>query len=372
MKQQMPTKGKPMLPHKKKQQQRSLWSKKKFMNYLVNHQIEAPLRVITAIVAGYFLGLPLFDKFMFISNQRPDGRFEKSLWDITFLMFYICVFTALRAVVMNHMLIPLAKAVGVSKKKYERFAEQGYSCLYYSISFSCGAYIMYHSPWYNDTSYFWRDYPVTDYDKLFKYYYLVQYAFWLQQIFVLQIEAPRKDYRELVLHHINTLLLIFFSYGCNFTRVGNAVFVYMDLPDAFLALAKLLNYSLPGIVCNFTFFVMLVSWMYTRVYLYGGVIWSTFTEPDLYVPEFKLDPLNGNWFPYFVKYIILGLMLGLYILVLFWTVMIFKVLYRVITSTAASDVRSDDEEEEPVEPVAAAKPRQNMADLTKRRAANSN
>lgn len=97
--------------------------------------------------------------------------------------------------------------------------------------------------------------------------------------------------------------------------------------------------------------------MYTRVYLYGGVIWSTFTEPDLYVPEFKLDPLNGNWFPYFVKYIILGLMLGLYILVLFWTVMIFKVLYRVITSTAASDVRSDDEEEEPVEPVAAAKPR---------------
>lgn len=98
-------------------------------------------------------------------------------------------------------------------------------------------YIMYHSPWYNDTSYFWRDYPVTDYDKLFKYYYLVQYAFWLQQIFVLQIEAPRKDYRELVLHHINTLLLIFFSYGCNFTRVGNAVFVYMDLPDAFLAVS---------------------------------------------------------------------------------------------------------------------------------------
>ena len=96
---------------------------------------------------------------------------------------------------------------------------------------------MYNSPWYDDTTYFWRDYPVMDYDKIFKYYYLVQYAFWLQQIFVLQIEAPRKDYRELVLHHINTLLLIFFSYGCNFTRVGNAVFVYMDLPDAILAVS---------------------------------------------------------------------------------------------------------------------------------------
>ncbi|KAI8146663.1 TLC domain-containing protein [Fennellomyces sp. T-0311] len=338
------TKGKFAKPMKKQQ-----WNRKMLMDYLVHHQIEAPIRVITAIVAGYFLGLPLCDKFIFISNQRSDGLYEKSLWDITFLLFYICVFTALRAAIMNHVLVPLARAWGVNKKKYDRFAEQGYSFIYYSTSFTCGLYVMYNSPWWDDTSYYWRDYPVTEYDKTFKYYYLVQFAFWLQQIFVLQIEAPRKDYRELVMHHINTLLLISLSYGCNFTRVGNAVFVYMDLPDAFLALAKLLNYSVPGIICNTTFGIMMVAWMYTRVYLYGGVIWSTFTEPDLYVPVFKLDPLNGHWFPYFVKYIILGLMIGLYCLVLFWTAMIFKVLFRVLTDTAASDVRSDDEEEEEVE-----------------------
>lgn len=89
--------------------------------------------------------------------------------------------------------------------------------------------------------------------------------------------------------------------------------------------------------------------MYTRVYLYGGIIWSTWTEPDLYVPEFKLAPLEGCWFPYFVKYIILGLMFGLYILILFWTAMIFKVLYKLITNTGAKDVRSDDEDDEPAE-----------------------
>lgn len=97
---------------------------------------------------------------------------------------------------------------------------------------------MYGSQWWFDTRYFWIDYPVTDYTEAFKYYYLVQFAYWLQQIFVLQIEAPRKDYRELVMHHINTLLLIFASYFCNFTRVGNAVFVCMDLPDAVLAVSK--------------------------------------------------------------------------------------------------------------------------------------
>ncbi|KAG2219239.1 hypothetical protein INT45_009847 [Circinella minor] len=329
----------------KKQQ----WNRKMFMDYLVKHQIEAPLRVIAVIVAGYFLGLPLCENFIFISNQRGDGLYQKSFWDFTFLSFYICVFTVMRAFIMTRILVPLARWSNVKKKKFDRFAEQGYSFIYYTTSCSFGAYIMYHSPWWDDTSYYWRDYPVTEYDGLFKYYYLVQFAFWLQQIFVLQIEEPRKDYRELVLHHINTLLLISLSYCCNFTRVGNAVFVYMDAPDAILALAKLLNYSVPGIICNTAFGTMLMVWMYTRVYLYGGVIWSTFTEPDFYVPVFKLDPFEGHWFPYFVKYIILGLMIGLYLLVLFWTAMIFKVLIRILTDPDASDVRSDNEDDEPVE-----------------------
>lgn len=63
------------------------------------------------------------------------------------------------------------------------------------------------------------------------------------------------------------------------------------------------------------------------------------------MPQFKLDPLSGNWFPHFVKYIIAGLMIGLYFLILFWTAMIFKVLYKMATEPEAKDVRSDDEEE---------------------------
>ncbi|KAI8994830.1 TLC domain-containing protein [Pilobolus umbonatus] len=318
---------------------------KELANYLAKHQIEIPVRIITSIAAGYFLGLPLFDKFIFISNQREDGRFEKSYYDIPFLFFYICVFTALRAATMDYVLIPFAQYFGVSVKKLQRFAEQSWSFVYYSCAFSYGIYVMYDSPWWFDTTYFWRDYPVYDYTKEFKYYYLVQFAYWLQQIFVLQIEAPRKDYKELVLHHINTLLLISFSYVCNFTRVGNAVFVCMDLPDAILAIAKSFNYICPGLICNTAFACMIVSWIYTRIYLYGRIIVSTLTEPDLYVPEFKLDPLNGQWFPYFVKYIIAGLMIGLYLLIIFWTVMIFKVLLRILRTTEVTDVRSDDEEE---------------------------
>jgi acyl-CoA-dependent ceramide synthase len=45
---------------------------------------------------------------------------------------------------------------------------------------------------------------------LMKTYYLLQTAYWTQQLFVLvlKIEKPRKDYNELVIHHLVTIWLI--------------------------------------------------------------------------------------------------------------------------------------------------------------------
>jgi len=77
-----------------------------------------------------------------------------------------------------------------------------------------------------------------------KLYYLLQTSFWLQQAFVmlLGLERPRKDYYELVAHHLVTLWLIGWSYFINLTMIGTTVFVCMDIPDTWLALAKMLNY----------------------------------------------------------------------------------------------------------------------------------
>ncbi len=43
-----------------------------------------------------------------------------------------------------------------------------------------------------------------------KRYYLMQASYWCQQLIVLvfNLEKPRKDYKELVAHHIVTLWLI--------------------------------------------------------------------------------------------------------------------------------------------------------------------
>lgn len=64
-----------------------------------------------------------------------------------------------------------------------------------------------------------------------KLYYLSQTAFWVQQIFVINIEERRKDHWQMFAHHIVTVFLLFFSYGYRQMRAGNAVLVLMDSVD---------------------------------------------------------------------------------------------------------------------------------------------
>ena len=54
------------------------------------------------------------------------------------------------------------------------------------------------------------DYPHWEMKPELKRYYLMQAAYWCQQLLVLilRLEKPRKDYNELVAHHLVTLWLI--------------------------------------------------------------------------------------------------------------------------------------------------------------------
>ena len=72
---------------------------------------------------------------------------------------------------------------------------------------------------------------------LFKWYYLAQYAFWLQQIFVLNIEERRKDHVQMFAHHIITCALIYGSYTHHLMRPGHIILCIMDVIDILLSVS---------------------------------------------------------------------------------------------------------------------------------------
>jgi len=202
--------------------------------------------------------------------------------------------------------------------------------------------------WWYKTEYFWIDYPHWQMPGDLKKYYLLQFSYWLQQFLVLalRLEKPRSDYLELVIHHIVTLWLICWSYLLNLTVIGNAVFISMDIPDSFLALTKLMNYTeMTG--RNVCFVVFLLLWSYFRHYLNLLMIKSAWLEMHL-IPDWakQWSPQEGVWLVWWMQYQVVFPIVLLQMVNLFWYFLIWRIFFRAIFAReAVQDERSDDEDD---------------------------
>lgn len=299
-----------------------------------------------------------FSHVLLISGRIPgtpddDPRYQKTYWDLLFVAFYVVVFSFIRQSITLYMLRPFARWWGIrSEGKLDRFAEQGYAVFYFGFFATLGIQCMQQLPtWWFRTEYFWLNYPHWDIKPMMKTYYLLQSAYWLQQmaVLVLRIEKPRKDFNELVAHHFITLHLIGWSYLTNSTPMGNAVFITMDFSDIFISLSKVLNYMklVKTSVVSFIWFICV--WTYMRHYLNLRMLWSTWYEFDLIVPENRQwDPPRGVWMARWIQYQIFLPMLLLQMINLFWYFLIWRILYRAVFHDVLADDRSDDEEEVPI------------------------
>ena len=138
-------------------------------------------------------------------------------------------------------------------RKVIRFAEQGWSVICYTITWTFGLVCLFpfliakknhaHSPQYIHRnlpteifapSALWLNYPHIPLAAPVKFYYLLQVASYLHQVLILNAEARRKDHIQMMTHHVITIALIGASYYTNFIRVGCLTLVLMDWCDILL------------------------------------------------------------------------------------------------------------------------------------------
>lgn len=287
---------------------------------------------------------------MIVPSYYIEGtdQYGKGVNDFYFVGFYALFFTFLREFLMCVVMKPAAYYLGVRKpNKVKRFMEQTYSMFYYGLSGPFGLWVMSRTPlWYFETTPFYTEYPHKTHDWYFKVYYLGQAAFWVQQsvVLVLQLEKPRKDFYELILHHIVTIALIWCSYRFHFTWMGLEVYVTMDVSDFFLSTSKTLNYLDSPITGPF-FVIFVVVWIYLRHYMNLKILWSVLTEFRS-VGEWELNWDTQQYKCWISQPIVFTLIFALQILNAYWLFLIFRILYRYIDGGVAQDERSDDEDEE--------------------------
>ncbi|KAG8891976.1 sphingosine N-acyltransferase lag1 [Tulasnella sp. 417] len=238
----------------------------------------------------------------------------------------------------------LTKRQRLDEKKVTRFAEQGWSFFYYIVYWSFGMWIHVNSPWYPfKLDNLWIGYPHTPIPGPVKFYYLSQLAFWLNQVIVLNLEERRKDYHQMMTHHIITTTLMVMSYVNGFTRVGCLILVLFDLCDILLPLAKMFKYMSLEPLPDITFGLFLLSWLVTRQGLYTFVVRSVVFDTPYLLP-FREDGApepaitRRRWATYSV------LLTGLAILSLIWLLEIARVAKSAVMGKPVEDTRSDEEE----------------------------
>ncbi|KAJ9087416.1 Sphingosine N-acyltransferase lag1, variant 2 [Entomophthora muscae] len=245
---------------------------------------------------------------------------------------------------MELIFVPFIKKRGIrSKIKVDKFKEQSFSVVFYIISWSVGCYLLYHSPYWFSTSQIWIGYPHFELSPGTKKFYLFQLGYWLQQMVYVQIEVRRKDYLNMIVHHIITNLLLILSYYCNFTRAGHIILTLMDFSDIFLSLVKVFNYLKLSVLCDMTFVVFVLSWFFTRHVGYMILIWSILVDPLKYNSA-KWDPANGIYFTEAVRIVFLALLLPLQVLMILWFKTILTILYRIFKGENMKDDRSSGDE----------------------------
>ncbi|KAH8169713.1 TLC domain-containing protein [Sarocladium implicatum] len=328
---------------------------------MVKHTFVLPAFILLLFGAAYAVqpneSNPVH-RFIFLAYPLPSDdpnepvRYGKGKWDMALVLFYTVVLSFTREFIMQELLRPLARAYKLPKAKQARFMEQAYTAIYFGVLGPAGLYVMSRTPvWYFNTAGMYEEYPHRSHEGVVKFYYLFQAAYWLQQaiVLVLGMEKPRKDFKELVSHHIVTLGLIALSYRFHFTYIGIAVYLTHDISDFFLAVSKTMNYVDHWFTTPW-YVIFMGAWIYLRHYINLRIIWSLFTEFRTVGP-FELNWETQQYKCWISQYITASLLSLLQALNLFWLFFILRVAYRIAWQNVREDDRSEDEGEEEEEEV---------------------
>ncbi|KAM0698701.1 hypothetical protein Q7P36_002168 [Cladosporium allicinum] len=355
----------PSSKRSKRRKAKSLFKRWKRMS--LKHTWSMPLLALIVLVGAYYISPgehnPLYPA-LHLSYANPalhertntlpahignPTQYGKGRKDFAFVAFYTIVFTFTREFCMQRLIRPLAIRAGIkSRGKQARFMEQAYTAMYFAVFGPFGLWVMSRTPvWYFNTAGMYQGFPHRAHEACFKTYYLLQAAYWAQQaiVLMLQLEKPRKDFKELVLHHIITLALIGLSYRFHFTYMGIAVYITHDISDFFLATSKILNYLDSSLTIPY-FITFIGVWSYLRHFLNLKILYSLLPGGKFAtVGPYVLNWETQQYKCWISQSITFGLLALLQMVNIFWIFLILRILYRALFSDVVKDERSDDETE---------------------------
>jgi ceramide synthetase len=259
----------------------------------------------------------------------------------------ICVvLTLMRAALNRRVFTPLAKSYKLTDESVNKLPESIWKCSVYLITWCWSAYITYDLDILADLGSHWSTwYPGRPVESSIYWLFTFEVGFYIHYTYgMLFLEARRKDFTVLILHHILTIALIVGCYSVRFHIIGVLLIFIHDIGDVFLEGSKsILYFKEQGgkavhwvVTCaNIGFLLFATEYFLFRIY------W--FVTKALYSALYICLLVYPNG-PFYLPFNFM--LLALLAMQIFWFSLIIKLLVKVLfLKEELSDVRDIKNEE---------------------------
>lgn len=297
----------------------------------VNSIMESVSFVFLMFILTYFaLIIPsLLEMFDFLREHLVIIHFEEYLWTIAGVLLSYGMYK-LSTNVLIELWSPYISPVIVRQNETPaqrklRLGGYIYQTVYYTVSWGSLMYMTYDTvfcpPEFGGRLDITKSLTSWPYEVSYpiRLFYMLTLGHHIErQIHEFAHNRKSSSFYTMTFHHTVTIMLIFLSFYCRHLMFGIPVLLTHDFNDIFLNASRFLRESLfPG-WASFFFLIMMVSWVYTRIWVYSRhVIWGV-AYGALNLTEFTRRFL-------FMQVFFIPALLGLLILNLFWAFQIFRV-----------------------------------------------
>lgn len=226
------------------------------------------------------------------------------------------------------------KLVEPKPSTVKKFGEGLWRISFYSLASLFGwFYVLWDKPYRDDTFLTLVDVHKHTVHPEEWWYYNIELGFYLALIISQFTDTKRKDFWQMFVHHIVTVLLLTLSWASHYHRIGCLVLAIHDVADVPLEGAKLAKYANKQNIADIVFGIFALVWIYTRCYMLPKrVIYYT-----AYAGLEKVEM-------YPAYYIFNSLLCALQVLHIVWTYIILNVAVDALKNNGMRDLRSDSEE----------------------------
>eukprot|EP00924_Labyrinthula_sp_SR-Ha-C_P002629 snap_masked-scaffold_13-processed-gene-1.15-mRNA-1 protein AED:1.00 eAED:1.00 QI:0/0/0/0/1/1/2/0/333 len=276
---------------------------------------------------------PLFNPFplpLFVQLSLVMFLFN---WVVRFLIVYPFAKFILNSV----------SSTPIPTDKITKFCQAAMEFIFYSTFALTGILLTKDIFWFREgfksidnSIYFWSEQP--DNRILtpgLTFFYIAYCSRYFQGFVSVLLEAKRKDFWEMVVHHVVTCIVVYLSYIYGTVKIGLSIMIVMDLADPLLQFAKLVVYVREA-ASNKT--------LSTRIYLYPFLTWSYTPSMNtlFFGKDEPLDIIKVISHTHVATRVCMVCLYILLVLQLIWFYMLVKVLYRkLVQGGDVDDIRSE-------------------------------